>query len=214
MQKFVRQTLFPIDIIRVKHPNPEIFNFDKGIKDFFDNEDTLIKNGVGKLVGNFESTLTVSINADCFDFLSPLKNWVSGMSEQLWKDLGFAESLLIMERSWMSRVTKSSTDVPTHLWPHVHGSTDMVCLYYYKYPKGSAKIRFHNPFEVQFGLTPFTNTMVEIQPEEGELLVWPGWLWHSLEEHTIDDERIVIGYHFNQQSYSVNSKWKKVVTGD
>jgi hypothetical protein len=87
----------------------------------------------------------------------------------------------------------------------------MVCTFYYKYPPGSAPIRFHNPAELQFGLTPHEDTSVAITPEEGELICWPGYMWHSVDNHTIDQDRKVVGFHINQQSFSFNPSWTTVV---
>jgi uncharacterized protein (TIGR02466 family) len=208
-----KDTLFPIGILRVKFPfKDQLVGVDEELDDFFKTHDTLYAPKVDKLIGQYESTLHLtSVDASQFKSLNPLRNWLTEIQGELWKELGFADSLVMIDRSWANRISKSYTNIPTHLWPHVHGSTDMVATYYHKYPKGAAKIRFHNPAELQFGLTPQEISSVAIEPEEGELIVWPGYLWHSVDNHEIDDTRIVIGFHFNQASYSLEPKWNRVV---
>lgn len=205
-----KQELFPVNILRVKFPDAHLLNgADEEVDQFFSSTDTLHATNVKQLIGNYESTLNVkSVDASVFKSLDPLRSWLGTIQHDLWTGLGFAESLIMIDRSWVNRLNSSDTDVPTHLWPHVHGSTDMVCVYYHRYPVGSASIRFHNPMETKI---PCATTSIPITPEEGELICFPGWLWHSVDNHVIDQERMVFGFHFNQQSYSMNPVWNKVV---
>ena len=204
-----KQELFPINILRVKYPDAHLLNADQDIDKFFkEHRDSM---DVKEFVGSVESSLFVKNYHDVdLQSFAPLKDWILTIKNQLWSALGFKNSLLTIERSWINRSTKSDTDVPTHLWPHVHGSTDMVCTYYYKYPKNAAPIRFHNPVEVQIGMTPMETTSIAVYPEEGELLVWPGWMWHSVDTHDVPEDRVVVGFNINQQSYSINNKWVKI----
>ena len=204
-----KHELFPINILRVKYPDAHLLNADQEIENFFQEHSKSMD--VKEFIGSVESSLFVRNYHDVdLPSLEPLKDWVLEIKNQLWDELGFKNSLLTVERSWINRSTKSNTSVPTHIWPHVHGSTDMVCTYYYKYPTGAAPIRFHNPVEIQIGMTPMQATSATVYPEEGELLVWPGWLWHSVDPHEVPDNRIVIGFNINQQSYSINNKWVKL----
>jgi hypothetical protein len=210
MTDIIKQPLFPINILRVKFPHASEIDADKDINDLFTENDTLPI--IQDVIGNYESSLAIKNYHDVtLKSLAPVKGWVMGIKEQLWSGLGFEESILTLERSWVNRVVKSTTDVPSHLFPHVHGSTDMVCTYYYKYPKGSAPIRFHNPMEISVGQTPMASKSIAITPEEGELLAWPGWLWHSVDPHELTQERIVIGFNINQQGFTIGNRWVKAV---
>lgn len=206
-----KQELFPINILRIKYPDAHLLNADQDIENFFNEHNESMN--VQEFVGAIESSLFIKNYHDvALKSFEPLKDWILTIKNQLWEALGFQDSLLTIERSWINRSTKSNTTVPSHLWPHVHGSTDMVCTYYYKYPDGSAPIRFHNPMEVQIGMTPMYTSSTIVYPEEGELLVWPGWLWHSVDAHEVPANRVVVGFNINQQSFSINNKWVRVAT--
>ena len=79
--------------------------------------------------------------------------------------------------------------------PHVHGKTELVGLYYPKVPEGSGMLsimrndgsnysKLYN--EVKKG--QFLNVPIE----EGRFYIFPGHLWHCVEAHVIEEERMSI----------------------
>lgn len=213
MLNITKQPLFTIPLIRVKFPDHHLLNADDEIREFFNNTDTLYSNNLKETIGNYQSTTTIEtpVNAFSFNGLKPLTDWVKSIQQQLWESLDFDPSILAIERSWVNRLVKSDIDTPTHMFAHVHGSTDLVCTYYYRCPPGSATIRFYNPLEMPIGIAPQNKPNVSIQPVEGELLAWPGYLWHSVDNHYLEQERIIAGFHINQQSFSINPRFVRAV---
>lgn len=202
----IEQDLFKVKLLRVKVPL-ELDALDE-IRAYFDDTSVNLNEGLTESLGKYQSSNAIGVPT--FAGLAPLHDFLQKNMYSFWKEMGFADSFLAVERNWVNRYTKSDTDVPTHLFSHVHGATDLICTYYYKFPPGSATIRFHSPFEVPLGLTPQKTSSIAITPEEGEMLIWPGYVWHSVDNHYLDEERIIAGFHVNQQSFSVNQRFKRI----
>ena len=60
-------------------------------------------------------------------------------------------------------------------------------------PKKS-KVMYHPPIKEH---NEISSEAVKIEPEEGKLLLFPAYLYHSVEENLSDDERIVISFNIN-----------------
>jgi len=70
-------------------------------------------------------------------------------------------------------------------------------------PEGSAPIQFNDPIHTREYVNwptidknnPNTFLRVQYKPVIGSLLMWPSWLYHEVDTHEIDDNRI--GLVFN-----------------
>ena len=84
---------------------------------------------------------------------------------------------------------------------HVHSDT-YSGVFYLKAPEGSGKLSISNIAlnKVWQGLTlvdtknQFTADSIKINPVEGQILLWPSYIPHSVEPNTHDDERISISF--------------------
>lgn len=84
--------------------------------------------------------------------------------------------------------------------PHVHGGSFWSCVYYVKAGEGSGAITLHDPRMpmlrmhapgVQFtGAGP--ELRYDIKPKPGTMILFPAWLWHSVEPSEGDEDRISI----------------------
>lgn len=157
-----------------------------------------------KLQPTIESTFRFTNDVMGMESVKPFRYWMESIMDDLWAGIGYEPAEIAIERSWINRVPKGA-----HLFGHAHGSTEMVCTYYHKAPTGSAKLILHNPFEMQSGMSPYANKTIEIQPKDGDLYAWPGYLWHSVETHETDEPRIAISMHVHQGSYTLSNRWVK-----
>jgi uncharacterized protein (TIGR02466 family) len=88
---------------------------------------------------------------------------------------------------------------------HIHSSSLLSGSYYAVVPPQSGSIIFHNRPETSFVLdelkhvgareTSFTATTQACIPKAGAVLVFPGWLQHSVEENRSEDDRISIAFN-------------------
>jgi uncharacterized protein (TIGR02466 family) len=88
---------------------------------------------------------------------------------------------------------------------HVHPQTFLSGTYYIKAPPGSSPICFHDPRIAKVYATPtstsqkgtpYTAETVKYQVEERRLIIFPGWLEHSVPAHHADGERVVMSFNF------------------
>lgn len=84
--------------------------------------------------------------------------------------------------------------------PHVHGGSFWSCVYYVKAGEGSGPITMHDPRMPMLrmhapgvlfkGAGP--ELRYDIKPKPGTMVLFPAWLWHSVEPSEGDDDRISI----------------------
>lgn len=75
-----------------------------------------------------------------------------------------------------------------HCW-HAHPNALFAGTFYVNVPQGSRSIQFKHPLETliqswdsnAFGDTRWSQ-FIEIHPSEGDLLIWPSWLEHTVPE--------------------------------
>ena len=85
---------------------------------------------------------------------------------------------------------------------HTLPNNYLSAAYYVKAPKNCGKIKFLNPVEIAKERYPkleqateFNQNGVEIEPEEGDLLLFPAYLMHGVNRNQTDEDRIVISFN-------------------
>lgn len=86
---------------------------------------------------------------------------------------------------------------------HSHPGSFLSAVYYVSVPEGSGSIVFERDSKDSFimgtfhlnGQTPVSGVTCEYPPVEGRLLIFPGWLYHSVLPTTTDSERISIAFN-------------------
>ena len=89
---------------------------------------------------------------------------------------------------------------------HIHSNNYISAAYYVKAPKNCGDIIFYDPRNSRLIRKPKTNTgnflnaeLINIKPQEGLLVLFPSYLYHSVEENLSDDERIVISFNLDSK---------------
>ena len=88
---------------------------------------------------------------------------------------------------------------------HDHCPTDISGVLYYKTNSDDGDIHFHTPHPFFKMSKCFNNQSWRHRPEEGKILLFPGWLQHGVETNTTDNVRI---------SLSFNIQFKEGVMGN
>ena len=81
---------------------------------------------------------------------------------------------------------------------HTHNADAWAGIYYVQ-SEGTGNLVFHNPANVLSlcnHVSPFTRKM-GIQPTDGMLVIWPGWVPHEVEENISNKQRINIAWGVN-----------------
>jgi uncharacterized protein (TIGR02466 family) len=96
-------------------------------------------------------------------------------------------------QSWMT-----NTGPGEYAHTHNHGSADISGAYYYKTNGHDGSITFMNPVS-QFStyLLEHVANDVSYTPQEGKIILFPGWLDHGVPENKTQDDRISISFNIN-----------------
>tara|TARA_B100001059_G_scaffold228614_1_gene259959 strand:+ start:259 stop:861 length:603 start_codon:yes stop_codon:yes gene_type:complete len=87
---------------------------------------------------------------------------------------------------------------------HIHSNNYLSAAYYVKAPKDCGDIIFYDPRNARLIRKPITNKenilnaeTVKIKPQDGLLVLFPSYLYHSVEENLSNEERIVISFNLD-----------------
>jgi uncharacterized protein (TIGR02466 family) len=197
--------VFPIAIVKTNIKNLNLIgdDFDIEINEILDN--VLPNRKLETANGEYSTTLRQYQDIMTLPSLRNFNDYIRDTMQQFWTNIGYTPAQIAVERSWINRFSKGSK-----LHSHAHGSTEMVMTYYHKIPQGSAAIKFFNPFENYTGMAPFKEKSFTYIPEEGDLLAWPGFLWHEIDEQAVNEDRIAISMNVHQGSYCLTDRWRRV----
>lgn len=101
------------------------------------------------------------------------------------------------------KITKMWFNVITpfgHQGKHHHNECVIAGTYYVRMPKNSGAISFENPnpWAYHMGQSCMNDTLVldehGIEPNSGDLILWPGWMSHSVHMNQSNDNRISISF--------------------
>tara|TARA_R100001015_G_C4576583_1_gene133770 strand:+ start:37 stop:624 length:588 start_codon:yes stop_codon:yes gene_type:complete len=94
--------------------------------------------------------------------------------------------------------------------PHIHPNALFSGVYYVKAPPNSGELILYDPRPGIQNVMPTRTTHtvpkhlwrdVHIAPQEGRALMFPSWLWHSVEPNKSDNIRISISFNFIQDGF-------------
>ena len=87
---------------------------------------------------------------------------------------------------------------------HNHQNCYLSSAYYLKKPKNSGDITFFDPKEVKTYRFPevekhtsYSAESITVKPEEGDLLIFPSYLYHDVGVNLSDEERIVVSFNID-----------------
>ena len=87
---------------------------------------------------------------------------------------------------------------------HIHSNNYISAAYYVKAPRKSGNIVFYDPRSVTTFRYPkiskpnkLNTNIFSVQPKEGLLVLFPSYLYHSVDINETDKERIVISFNIN-----------------
>tara|TARA_B100000902_G_C27251009_1_gene885262 strand:- start:53 stop:622 length:570 start_codon:yes stop_codon:yes gene_type:complete len=77
---------------------------------------------------------------------------------------------------------------------HDHGYSDISGVYYYKKNDDDGNIFFQSPLLQAESSYCFISPYYQLPTEQGELLLFPGWLKHGIHQNNTDDDRISLSF--------------------
>ena len=129
-----------------------------------------------------------------------LKKVIMDAAKVVATGLGFEGRSMFLASAWFVVSPAGAANVR-----HVHPQTFLSGAYYIKVPAGSSPICFHDPRLTKVYATPISTSQngtpyaaetVKYQVEESRLIIFPGWLEHSVPAHRAEGERVVLSFNF------------------
>ena len=118
------------------------------------------------------------------------------INEMGWK---YDSNKVKMEAMWSIINKKGSFNIQ-----HNHPNAYLSSAYYVRYPEKSGSIKFFDPREqknIRYpkikNYTDISAVITEITPKEGDLLIFPSYLYHSVGENLSEDDRIIVSFNIN-----------------
>jgi len=118
------------------------------------------------------------------------------INEMGWK---YDSNKVKMEAMWSIINKKGSFNIQ-----HNHANAYLSSAYYVRYPEKSGSIKFFDPREqknIRYpkikNYTDISAVITEITPKEGDLLIFPSYLYHSVSENLSEDDRIIVSFNIN-----------------
>jgi len=113
-------------------------------------------------------------------------------------DLDFIDCDIALTEAWLN-INDSRQCMNSE---HVHGDV-LSGVFYLSAPEGSGKIVFQNPAinklwkgcSLTSQKNQYTGETIRIEPEEGNILLFPSYLPHSVVTNDHDEERISISFN-------------------
>jgi uncharacterized protein (TIGR02466 family) len=108
-----------------------------------------------------------------------------GMPQDRLNDFGIYQS-------WMTNTRKNE-------YAHSHNHTwraDISGVYYYKTNGNDGSILFKNPIpQFESPLLDHIPNEARYHPQNGKILLFPGWLYHSVSPNYTDDDRLSVSFN-------------------
>ena len=118
------------------------------------------------------------------------------INEMGWK---YDSNKVKMEAMWSIINKKGSFNIQ-----HNHPNAYLSSAYYVKHPEKSGSIKFFDPREqknIRYpkikNYTDISAVITEITPKEGDLLIFPSYLYHSVGKNLSEDDRIIVSFNIN-----------------
>lgn len=129
--------------------------------------------------------------------LRPLLEYICHMVQKANSDLDLIDCDVALTAVWANVQDNSSAILSEHVHKDTYSG-----VFYLKAPEGSGKLSISNIAvnKIWQGLSlvdtknQFTAKSIKINPVDGQLLLWPSYVPHSVEPNAHDEERISISF--------------------
>lgn len=146
-------------------------------------------------VGGWHSAANLHLSNDLAEIRRIIGNACAGCANYLAFDFDRFE--LFFQEMWLNRNGPGDFNKA-----HVHPNSILSGAYYAKVPEGSGNIEFYDPvrervmatFPVK-ARTRINTQAMEYKGKEGLLLIFPGWLQHSVQPNRSNDFRVSISFN-------------------
>ena len=198
MTKINTHKFFSVPIFEFRLENSDVLNIDleKYIYDLRSkNPDGIKKSNAG---GWHSPNFKINENPILIRFLNQIKNCLKKIISE---EFGWKYDLNKIKIDGMWSIINKKNSFNTK---HNHPNCFLSSAYYVKAKNNSGCINFFDPKEQKNIRYPITEKITELsaqvtkfEPEEGTLLIFPSYLYHSVEENLSNEDRVVISFNID-----------------
>jgi uncharacterized protein (TIGR02466 family) len=149
-------------------------------------------------VGDSISTVVLNHNPFGWEEFAYFKEWLNPRLKEAVRQWDINYPRYDITGSWINRHYKSGKTLT-----HSHRATEIVVVYYLQVPENSGRLLVKDPMEYHWNSSISINRGQRdisggypIDVSAGDVLFFPGWLYHSTEESTADEPRYIMSINY------------------
>jgi uncharacterized protein (TIGR02466 family) len=202
-------SLFPIKIFKDFYPNTEDLkeNLFPKLEKVFD--ETVENNNPFMRDGTLCSYQSNSYLHNMFPKeTADVINFVENVAREFWKESGYAESLLpYVMQMWANKTPRGGW-----VQGHLHGNMPFTAVLYLDASPDQGNLFLENPLDMVLMNQPISPSVKypmgeEISVSSGDLIMFPGFLRHSVLPNNTDRDRLILAFNIGCRGNYWASQW-------
>lgn len=204
------QSLFPIKIYRDFYPNTEYLKnnlFPKLQNSFAEaEEDNVLYMKGGTLCSyNVGRRLHIEYPEETKDVV----NFVAERAKEYWKECNYYEGLT----PYVMQMWANTTPKGGWIHSHLHSSMPFTAVVYIDASPDQGNLFLENPLDMLLMSQPIGPNVPypmgdEIEINTGDLVMFPGWMKHSVKPNTTDRPRLMLGFNIGSTGTYYAGQWE------
>ncbi len=156
------------------------------------------------------NTYGIECHMQNWEETNQLVNAINPCIAEYWKELNYHPNIKPYIQEMWATISRKAGYVPSHF----HGPTPITAVYYLDKTEGSGDLIIQHPLEALLGSQPINFPFDEFEQrmkiQQGDLIMFPGYIRHKTERNVSDDIRISIGMNIASRGEYVASQWNQV----
>lgn len=143
-----------------------------------------------------------SISKKTYNFIEKfncinLKNRIIQSTYEYFDKIGWTGSReIVIQNSWINL-----SDIDEDNTQHCHPGYDISGTYYFRISEEQGPISFYNPnniaFSCEFPQGPVCPQTTTIVPDDGDIILFPSWLNHSVRKNKSQEQRVSVAFNID-----------------
>lgn len=135
-------------------------------------------------------------------------SFVEQCSKEHWKDCGYHTEL----EPFVFQMWANKTPAGGYIDSHLHGNMPLTAVLYVEASPAQGNLIVENPMEMVLMTQPIGPDIKypigeEISVSSGDLIIFPGYIRHSVKANTTDIPRLILGFNIGCRGNYWSSQW-------
>jgi uncharacterized protein (TIGR02466 family) len=201
--------LFPITVYRDCYPKVQelkesLFSkLDKVFNDTKNNNNVFMRNGT---LCSYNSNS--NLHREFPEETKAVIEFVEKSAQKYWNDLNYHKELTpFIFQMWANRTPRGG-----YINSHLHGNMPFTAVLYVDASPEQGNIVIENPLEMILMTQPIGPDVKypmgqELEVNTGDLIMFPGYIRHSVKPNTTDRDRLILGFNIGCRGNYWTSQW-------